>query len=216
VVHDTGRGGDGDGDGDGNGGGGSRSRAGGPVPFPVFVLFEAGLAPLALVLGWAVGQPPLADFAWDADAALGGVAATVPMLGLLALAVRWPVGPVARIKAFFDRELSPALAGCEWPDLALISVAAGVGEEMLFRGVIQGALVRSIGSPGLALGLAAVVFGLFHPVSVAYVVLASALGAYLGLVWAASGNLLTVMVAHALYDFVALVVLLRGWETEPE
>ena len=42
------------------------------------------------------------------------------------------------------------------------------------------------------------------------------LGAYLGLVWIASGNLLTVIVAHAVYDFVALIVLTRGRETEAD
>jgi membrane protease YdiL (CAAX protease family) len=178
------------------------------VPFAVFVLFEAGLAPIAVALGWALGQPPLAGFAWDADAALDGVVAVLPMLAFLAAAVRWPVGPLARIKEFFDRELAPALRGCEWPDLALISVAAGVGEEMLFRGVIQGAIARALG-PAAGVALAGALFGLLHPVSPAYVALAAVLGAYLGAVWLATGNLLSVIVAHALYDFIALVVLLR-------
>jgi membrane protease YdiL (CAAX protease family) len=179
----------------------------GRVPFAVFVLFEAGLAPLALALGWALGQHPLADFAWDEDAALSGLAAALPMLALLGVAMRWPVGPLGRIKAFFDRELAPALEGCEWPDLALLSVAAGVGEEMLFRGVLQGALTRPLGAGG-AVAVAGAVFGLLHPVSAAYVVLAGLLGAYLGLVWLATGNLLAVIVAHATYDFVALLALL--------
>jgi len=178
------------------------------LPFAVLVLFEAVLAPLALVAGWALGQHPLADFAWDADAVALGLIAAVPMLAALAAALRWPVGPLGGIKAFFDRELAPALQGCAWPDLALISVAAGVGEEMLFRGVLQGGLARPLG-PGAAVAAAGVVFGLLHPVSTAYVVIAGLLGAYLGLVWLASGNLLAAMVAHAVYDFVALVAVLR-------
>jgi membrane protease YdiL (CAAX protease family) len=178
------------------------------VPFALLVLLEAVLAPLALVLGWAVGQPPLADFAWDEDAALLGIAAALPMLAFFALAIRWPVGPLKPIKAFFDRELAPLLEGCDWPDLALISIAAGVGEEMLFRGVIQGALARSLGR-ALGISIAATLFGLLHPVSATYVMVACLLGAYLGLVWMLSGNLLTVIVAHALYDFIALVVMLR-------
>ena len=44
------------------------------------------------------------------------------------------------------------------------------------------------------------------------------MGAYLGGVWLLNGNLLTVMVAHALYDFLALLILLlrgrRGGMTE--
>jgi membrane protease YdiL (CAAX protease family) len=177
------------------------------VPFTLFVLMEAGLAPLALVLGWAFRQPPLADFAWNEDAAVIGVAAALPLLTFFAVAMRWPVGPLAKIKAFFDRELAPLLEGCDWPDLALLSLAAGVGEEMLFRGVIQGALARTLGrTAGIA--IAAALFGLLHPVSATYIVVAGLLGAYLGLIWLLSGNLLAVIVAHTLYDFVALLVLM--------
>lgn len=165
------------------------------------------MAPLALALGWAVGQPPLADFSWDADAFDAGLLAALPMLGLFALILRWPIGPLARIRQFFDTELALALEGCRWPDLALISVAAGLGEEMLFRGVIQAGMTRLLGR-GVGVVAAGTLFGLLHPVSFAYVVLASALGVYLGVVWVVSGNLLAPIVAHAVYDFVALAVLL--------
>lgn len=185
------------------------------APFTLFVLFEAGLAPLAVVLGWAFGQNPLGDFVWEEGAFYSGILAALPMLVLLACAVRWPIGPLVRIKTFFDRELAPLLEGCEWPDLALLSIAAGVGEEMLFRGVIQGVMMRVLG-PILGLAGASVLFGLLHPVSVAYVIMAALLGAYLGYVWIASGNLLTVIVAHAVYDFIALIVMLDMQATKPD
>jgi uncharacterized protein len=197
-----------DSDGDDDARGDDEGRSAGLTPFSIFVLFEAALAPVAIFLGWLLNQPPLGGFAWDVDAAGKGALATVPMLGFLAATIYWPVGPLGQIKAFFDHELAPALRGCDWPDLALISVAAGMGEEMLFRGVIQGSLARALGPlPGLA--AAAAVFGLLHPISLTYVAIAGLLGAYLGAVWLVSGNLLTVMVAHALYDFIALIVLLK-------
>jgi membrane protease YdiL (CAAX protease family) len=180
----------------------------GPIPFTLLVLFEAGLAPFSLLVSLVVGPHPLAIFAWDVDAALHGVLAAIPMVALFAAIVRWPVGPLRQIKEYFKHELAPALSGCEWPDIAVLSVAAGVGEEMLFRGVIQGALSRLLG-PAAGVVVASVLFGLLHPVSLSYVVIAALLGAYLGVVWLVSGNLLTVMVAHAVYDFVALTVLLR-------
>ncbi|MFO0950992.1 MAG: type II CAAX endopeptidase family protein [Isosphaeraceae bacterium] len=179
----------------------------GPLPFAMLVLFEAGLAPASLVLGWVLGVQPLAGFAWDVDAALLGVAAALPMVLFLAVALRWPVGPIRRVKEFFDRELAPALEGCEWPDLAVMSAAAGVGEEMLFRGVIQAAFGKLFG-PITAVAVTGVLFGLLHPISAAYAVIAGMLGAYLGVVWLVSGNLLAPMVAHAVYDFIALLVLL--------
>ena len=40
--------------------------------------------------------------------------------------------------------------------------------------------------------------------------IATLLGAYLGGVWIPTGNLLTVIIAHAIYDFVALVILPRA------
>jgi len=173
------------------------------------VLFEGSLAPLALALGWFLGQPPLASFSWSLRDALYGVLATVPMLCLLGIVARWPVGPLARIKRFLDDEVRPLLQSRPWHDLAIISVAAGVGEEMLFRGVIQGALGRLLGpAPGLV--LASLVFGVLHPITPAYTLIAGFLGAYLGAVWLLTGNLLPVMIAHGLYDFVALLVLVRG------
>jgi membrane protease YdiL (CAAX protease family) len=171
-------------------------------------VLEGSLAPLALVIGWALRQPPLAGFSWNPrDAALGALA-TVPMLAFFLATIRWPIGPLARIKQFFAAEVQPVLGARPWTDLALISLAAGVGEEMLFRGVFQGAFGRWFGPIG-GLIAASALFGALHPITPTYIVLAGLLGAYLGGVWLVTGNLLTVIVAHTLYDFVALLVLLR-------
>lgn len=170
------------------------------------VLFEGGLAPLSLVFGWLLGQSPLASFALSARDAAIGIVATVPMLALLAVVMRWPIGPFARIKRFFDDDVCPLLHTRPWSDFALVSLAAGVGEEMLFRGAIQGALARSLG-PGPALIAASLIFGALHPITRTYAVMAALLGAYLGALWMLTGNLLTAIVAHGLYDFVALTVL---------
>jgi membrane protease YdiL (CAAX protease family) len=177
------------------------------------VLFEGSLAPLAVFLGWVLGQPALEGFAWRAEDAAIGAVATLPMLALFWLVERWPLGPLRTIRRFFEEEARPILAACTWPDLALIAVAAGVGEEMLFRGVFQGLLGRWLGR-WAGLGAASLLFGLLHPISPAYIVLAMLMGAYLGWLWIWSGNLLTVIVAHALYDFFALLLLLRE-EPEP-
>ena len=53
-------------------------------------------------------------------------------------------------------------------------------------------------------------FGLMHFVTRTYALLAALMGAYLGLVWYWTGNLLTVVLMHALYDFLVLLYLLRG------
>jgi membrane protease YdiL (CAAX protease family) len=171
------------------------------------VLFEGGLAVLACLLGWLLGRSPLGDrFSFDVLDAGWVVAATVPMF-LAFLAVNYL--PLARIRRFFEEVLRPLFRHCSLLELALISLLAGVGEEMLFRGVIQGALADWLG-PWWGLVLASVVFGLLHAITATYVVLAFLLGLYLGWVWLANGNLLVVIIAHALYDFCVLVYLLRG------
>ncbi|MBV8232882.1 MAG: CPBP family intramembrane metalloprotease, partial [Planctomycetaceae bacterium] len=139
------------------------------------------------------------------DAAWGAVAA-LPMLGMFWLAWRWPAGSLAEIKKYCIEELIPVFRDCDWHDLALIALVAGIGEELLFRGTIQAALSRWLGLwPGLA--VASLLFGFLHPITPTYVAIATLLGTYLGAVWIATGNLLTVIIAHALYDFVALVIL---------
>jgi len=193
-----------------DGGGGSGGGAAPALPsFATLVVFEAVLVPLALALGWAVGERPLADFEWTAGAARVGLLAALPVLALLAVAARWPVGPLRPVRAFLEGELAPTLAGCRWPDLALLAVVSGVGEEMLFRGVLLTGLARAFG-PAVGLGLTGLLYGLLHPVSLGYVVLTGLLGVYLGLVRLAVGNLLAVIVAHSACTFVALAVLNRG------
>jgi uncharacterized protein len=180
------------------------------------VFFEFGLAPLSLFLGWLLGHPPLKTFEWSLEAALWGVVATVPLILMFLGVLRWPFGPLARVKQFCDYEVVPLLEKSTWSDIALISLSVGVCEEMLFRGVIQASLIALLqswfgewwGVPW-GLGLASVFFGLVHPISFTYMVIVAILGLYLGTVWIVGGNLLTVMITHALYDFAALGYLLR-------
>jgi membrane protease YdiL (CAAX protease family) len=172
------------------------------------VFFEGGLAMLSLLLGWRLGHPPLRHFVWSLEDALWGVVATLPLLTLFLAILKWPIGPLARAKHFCENEVEPLLHDSSWSEIGLVSLSVGVSEEMLFRGVFQAALTNWLGVP-MGLGLASVLFGLLHPISVPYMVMAAFLGLYLGTVWIVSGNLLTVIVVHTLYDFAALSYLIR-------
>jgi membrane protease YdiL (CAAX protease family) len=176
------------------------------IMFAVF--FEGGLAPLSLFLGWWLGHNPLANFSWSHIDAVRGALAALPLIVLFLLMLRWPIGPLKQIKTFCQDEFVPLLAGSSWSDLALIALSAGVGEEMLFRGVLQSSLAAWLGV-GWGLTLASVLFGLLHPISIPYVVVTIGVGVYLGGGFLLSGNLLTVMVTHALYDFALMGYLLR-------
>jgi membrane protease YdiL (CAAX protease family) len=177
------------------------------------VVVEGGLVLLALGLGWLLDCPPLETFRWTlADASWGAAAGGLMLLLLLAtLHVRmWPFSDVLRV---VDELLVPMFRNCRLVDMAVIAVLAGLGEEMLFRGVIQNVVASWIGGPSgtwIALAAASLLFGAAHPLSSGYFVLATLMGLYLGGIWLAfEGNLLVPVMAHAVYDFFALVYLVK-------
>jgi uncharacterized protein len=182
--------------------------------FPLMAaVFEGCLTPLAIGLGWLLGTPPLAKlFHFSGHDALLGVAAALPPLVLFWLCLVCPWRPFAEIAKITVETLVPLFRGCSLAQLAIISALAGLGEETLFRGVIQAGAAEGIGGPNgvwLALLLAAVLFGLLHLITPTYGILAGLVGLYLGWLWLLSGNLLTPIVAHAAYDFLALVYLAK-------
>jgi hypothetical protein len=195
------------------------------TPPPSFALaaalFEAAVALLAVALGWWLAIPPLGTFGGGPMAFFLGALGTLPLLGLLALCLWRPVGPLAHVLDAVDRLLMPLFKHCRLVELAVISLLAGLGEEMLFRGVFQAGiadwLARRLGggpaalhvADGLALVMAAVAFGLLHAVNAAYAALAGLIGLYLGWLWLVTGDLAAPITAHALYDFLAMVYLVK-------
>jgi hypothetical protein len=182
--------------------------------FPLMAaVFEGLLTPVAIGLGWLVGTPALATlFHFDGGDALLGVAAALPPLGLFWFCLACPWRPVAEITKITTETLVPLFRHCGLAQLAIISALAGLGEETLFRGVIQAGTAQEIGGHyGVWLGLlaAAVLFGLLHLITPAYGVLAGLISLYLGCLWLISGNLLTPIVTHGTYDFLALVYLAK-------
>jgi uncharacterized protein len=167
------------------------------------------LGAAGLGLSWAFG-PPLAvsPALWDGRAAAIGALGAVPLLALLLLLIRTRWSWVREIATFIDESVGPIMKDWSLPQLGLISLLAGVGEELLFRGFLQARLTTWWGAVP-ALVLAAALFGVFHCVTRAYAVAAGVIGAYLGLIFIYSNHILAPIVTHALYDFLALVYFLR-------
>jgi len=173
------------------------------------VAFEGGLALLALGLGWLPGvQAPLPKIRWSATDAAWGIVACLPLLIVFLICVRWPMGPLVRIKQLSEEFIREWFSSCTLLQLALISLLAGIGEEMLFRGVIQDTLSSWI-NPLTGVVLASLLFGLMHPITPSYVVLAALMGAFLGWLFIVTDNLLPAIITHGLYDFLALAYLTR-------
>ncbi|MDQ3222859.1 MAG: CPBP family intramembrane metalloprotease [Gemmatimonadota bacterium] len=139
-----------------------------------------------------------------------GVVAAVPLL----LGLRWIVttrlSPFRRLVSLVVEQLGPLLASRSATEVALLATLAGLAEEILFRGVVQPGLTSVLPS-GVALVVTSVVFGLAHFVTPVYALLAGAAGLYLGALILLQGNLLVPIVAHAVYDFVALLYLVQRY-----
>ena len=173
-----------------------------------------------LVLAWGVGLflglSPLEQLQATPAALAIGIAAAVPLLVGLRWTLTTAVNPVRRLVAKVVDELGPLLARHSPLELMLLAALAGAAEEIFFRGVMQAGLARVL-SPGGALITASAAFGLAHFITPTYALLAGLAGLYLGGLWLLQGSLLTPILAHAIYDAVALNYLVRIYrDTRPE
>jgi len=170
-------------------------------------LAEGALVLVALAVGAMTGVAPFATLEWNARGLAAGMAATAPLLLGLWWCLHTRLPPVARLVRMVEERIAPLFAGSSPAEIVLVAGLAGLGEETLFRGVVQTALLDRCPT-WAAVGISATLFGLAHFLSATYAVMAALVGAYLGWLHLASGNLLVPIVAHAVYDLVALRILL--------
>ena len=93
-----------------------------------------------------------------------------------------------------------------------IAIFGPLLEEVLFRGAVQGYLMRRY-KPWVAIVCAALAFGLIH-VNPAQVVYATLLGLVFGWIYYRTGSLLSVIVGHVLNNSMATIVMLFFPEEE--
>ena len=175
----------------------------------ILAALELALGLVATILGAFTGVAPLAAVTCDAGAALTGTAAAAPLL--LGFLVSWRSEQAAMraIRARVEQAVARLFPSPTLGRLALVSAAAGIGEELLFRGFLQALLAGFVGDAA-ALVVASAAFGLAHAVTRTYAIVAGVIGAYLGGLWMVTGSLTAPIVTHALYDFVALAVVTRS------
>jgi len=187
------------------------------------LLVEGGLVLLALALAWfglSDQSQPLGDLVqgwgfWKKPLLLG-LAATIPMLGYLLLFHFWTPGFMRPMQRFVDTKLKPMFRGASLLEMLTLSLMAGFGEEIFFRWCLQGGITHlltpamgAVGAVAVGVVIASVIFGACHWVNATYGVTTILVGAYLGMLMVWTNSWLVPAIAHALFDFVAMIYIAR-------
>jgi len=142
----------------------------------------------------------------DASSWIWGCVATMPLILLAGVinTLESSYSSLQETTAATQGFILKLLGGIRRPFLALgmalvVGLASGVGEELLFRGVLQYELSQRFGVP-LALTASSVVFGVLHAATPLYFVLAALASAYYGGLYIVSNNLGICMISHGLYN----------------
>lgn len=177
------------------------------IPLPKLLLF-IGLQTFAFTaIGGAIwvtsgrARDTFITFApWEAGFGLALALVLIVLSAGLARAfpsyARWLVRTQARNYPFLKRRIGLGA-------IIFISICAGLGEEALFRGGLQTLLGDRLEAP-LAITLAAGLFALIHFARPLNSALIFAIGCLFGVVYWVTGSLLSVILAHAVYDVYAL------------
>lgn len=174
-------------------------------PVLVGVALEVTLLGASLLLGAWWGIHPLDRVEPGAVWILAGLLLTLPPIVVLVVTLRSRRPWAVRLRHTVDEIAVVLLPRAGPAALLALAGAAGVAEEVLFRGVLQAAAAPLLGNI-LAVVTVGALFGAAHPVSAAYMLVATGLGFYLGTVYAMTGNLMLPIVIHTAYDCVALLV----------
>eukprot|EP00977_Amphora_coffeiformis_P024546 scaffold16171_cov161-Amphora_coffeaeformis.AAC.1 len=177
---------------------------------------QSVLVLLAVVLGAVLGVPNKGlgpDIAFTAQAWKAGFLYTLPLVGLaFALdIVEDKVPALQDVTKATQRSVLSLLGGTFKPVLGMVTatvlgLAAGFGEEMLFRGILQYELATRLSCAApLAVGASSILFGALHAVTPMYAALATLASVYFGFLYVVTGNLAIPILCHALYDVGALL-----------
>lgn len=174
--------------------------------------FEGSLILLAIFLGSIADIDPFEHLVFSEKAIFYGILGTIPPYMIFVTLNRMPYASTQKIKQILIDTLGASLEKKSWADLLVLATIAGVSEEILFRGVIQPWMENSW---GMVAGLVAssLLFGLIHAATFLYAVIATAISLYLGLCLddGDTRNLVTPIVIHALYDFLAFLAIMKSY-----
>jgi hypothetical protein len=169
------------------------------------VAFELGLALLGVALIHLTAAPRLVfinDPIVDFSTSTVGLALFAPIGFAL---VHSNYRPIVDMRQLLERVTGDFIRRSNSLEFLALSMAAGLGEEILFRGWLQRRLEDSIGAaPSLC--VASLAFGAAHAFTAAYFITATAIGLALGYLYLRNQGLFAPIVVHAGYDFITLML----------
>lgn len=179
-----------------------------------------------MVLGLLLGsmglydhRQPLSSIQWSIwnYAVQWGLITMIPMLAYLALFHFWTPDFFRPMNRVIDEKLRPMFRDSTILDLLILSIMAGFGEELFFRWCLQGGitslvepLVATPVAIGIGIAVASLIFGACHWVNKTYAITTVIVGSYLGATMVWTGSWLVPAISHALFDFVALIYIVRS------
>lgn len=175
--------------------------------FAFILLSQLAIVAAGMFFIWAFGvHIPDANIGWPQAVVIGALFAIATFL-LLTLVYRFG-GKFAESLLNDTRRVSGIFNGYSWLHLACVAALAGVGEELLFRGFLQTWLSNHFAITWAIL-VASIIFGLLHYLSHAYFMSVTVMSIAFGVAYYITDSLLMVMVWHGVYDFIALLALVK-------
>lgn len=169
---------------------------------------ELSLGLIAWIAGFFTSEGAGASVHWDASSFVMGLTAVVPMFVFFIWMLHSATALFQTTRRTLQVGIRPLFEKWSILELAVISTLAGICEELFFRELLQGNLAGIIGSHASVL-VASLVFGAFHLINAEYAIMTVLVGIYFGELYILSDNLLTPIVTHGVYDFLALVYFLK-------
>lgn len=181
--------------------------------------YGVGLLAAALLWVWARGDAVkvTARPRWsDAALGLGFLLLALPLVIVVGAVTQWlwvafggePPGPTAHatLNMLFDDEAG-AWGSWGWVTVAAAALGAPILEEIIYRGLLQGAMVSAMKSPWLGIIATSAVFALAHAAAAPPFALPTlfVLGLALGAAMERSGRLGVCIAMHAGFNVVNLV-----------
>src|SRR4051812_31646749 len=170
------------------------------------VVVEGAIALIALLLAWLL-HLPLRDMIPHSGRplleAIGrGLLATLPMLVLFWWLVHSNLASLRKLREQVEWLVREMFPEGNIGQFAMVAALAGVGEELLFRGVVQMKL-SDWTTPVVGLAIASLLFGLAHALSKVYLLFAMGLGVLWGCRVVGSTHVVGLVVADGLSYFRA-------------